>query len=903
MQTREYFRWAGDYLHRQKRIKLVKIKQHDIETSLLEGILTRGDRRVSPALYEAWQRGARLDGWKECFNAGAAGGRRSRDLGIDVDFYRTAQRPIDESAAVGPRQREEGPRVPGEGAGAQRDATARDGGRGQRRGRGQATDRLRRVNAVNDRTRAARRASGGPHAFSAPVFPSSCNRVTIWYSQAGGCSVSDRPTPSHLPDGEPTVDRASIGATVTPQHYTHAPDGTLRSGLETFVPAAESRYVFGDELARGGMGIVYRATDTVFGREVAVKVLQEKFGLMSAAARRFADEARITGQLQHPAIPPVHDLGVLPDGRPFLAMKLIKGDTLGAELDARPDPAHDRGRFVAAFEQVCQAVAYAHAHNVIHRDLKPANIMVGSFGEVQVMDWGLAKVLGARADETDADATTGGTEIRSLRDSDGQATQAGAILGTPAFMPPEQAVGAVSKIDARSDVFGLGAILAVVLTGKPPYSGVDAETTRVLAARGKVETCFARLDASGADPGLVALCKRCLSPEPEDRPANAEEVARAVAALRAESEERARLAELDRVRVEGEKAAAELKAVEQRKRRRVLAGAAVVIMIGLAAFAEVQRRNSNRLAVEEKQTREAKELAEARLGQITDTWYNQVIFVQNELDQQAVSPAFRLGLLRTARDRLGEVLRDQPRTANTDHMLHVVYRRLGDTYRETGDMAGAMANWAEADRIARTRFAEEPTDTHAWRDVADAEITLGDIRIDQGDNVAALALFQEAERRLDALIAASPKSRAETKLKRTGRRSAVGLERFCSVRANRPRAARRSSPASTSGGGSRRNDRPIPKRRSSSPGCCRPRPKRPVRPATTRPRRRSSWKRNSWPKDSYAAMRRTNGSRRTCSPSCSNWETWRSRASSPTRPANGSRGRSNCGWITLTARM
>ena len=101
--------------------------------------------------------------------------------------------------------------------------------------------------------------------------------------------------------------------------------------------------------------------------------------------------------MQHPAIPPVHDLGTLPDGRPFLAMKLIKGQTLDELLKARPDPSADRGRFVAVFEQVCQAVAYAHAHDVIHRDLKPANVMVGAFGEVQVMDWGLAKVLGAHA--------------------------------------------------------------------------------------------------------------------------------------------------------------------------------------------------------------------------------------------------------------------------------------------------------------------------------------------------------------------------------------------------------------------------------------------------------------------------------------------------------------------------
>ena len=122
-----------------------------------------------------------------------------------------------------------------------------------------------------------------------------------------------------------------------------------------------------------GVGVIYRATDTTLGREVVVKVLREEYGPESAAARRFSDEAPIAGQLQHPAIPPIHDLGALSDGRPFLAMKLIKGATLDHLLEARSDVSADRGRFVAVFEQVCQALAYAHSHNVIHRDLKPVS--------------------------------------------------------------------------------------------------------------------------------------------------------------------------------------------------------------------------------------------------------------------------------------------------------------------------------------------------------------------------------------------------------------------------------------------------------------------------------------------------------------------------------------------------
>jgi formylglycine-generating enzyme required for sulfatase activity len=424
---------------------------------------------------------------------------------------------------------------------------------------------------------------------------------------------TDDPTPNHHRSAAPHPATLS-GAEPAITHSGADPAGTTGSARDGTVaaipPASAARYALGEEIARGGMGAVYRATDTAFDREVAVKVLLDTYAPTSGTARRFHDEARITGQLQHPNIPAVHDLGTLPDGRPFLAMKLIKGQTLDDLLKARTGPADDRGRFIAAFEQVCQAVAYAHAHKVIHRDLKPGNVMVGAFGEVQVMDWGLAKVLGTReAEVTDPDETASPTAIQSIRETDSAFTQDGSVLGTPAYMPPEQAIGAIHKVNARSDVFGLGAILAVILTGKPPFVGSSVQTTRLKAAQGDVEECCARLDASGAEPELVALCKRCLSKRAEDRPANASEVATAVAALRAAADERARQAELEAVQLEGERQKAELQAIEQRKRRRVqvaLAGLVLVVAIGggIAAILVQQQREQDRLATE-RQTRAA----------------------------------------------------------------------------------------------------------------------------------------------------------------------------------------------------------------------------------------------------------------------------------------------------------
>jgi len=373
------------------------------------------------------------------------------------------------------------------------------------------------------------------------------------------------------------------------------------AALTVAVNTPKGRYDILEEIARGGMGVIYRAFDTILQREVAVKALQDGFDPSSGAGRRFIAEGRITGQLQHPGIPAVHDLGTLPDGKPFLAMKLIKGQTLDALLKDRTSGSPN---LVAVFEQICHAVGYAHAHGVIHRDLKPSNVMVGAFGEVQVMDWGLAKILGSNEREQSRDdpetTTAAVTQIASQRD-DSDATRAGSVLGTPSYMSPEQAIGAVDQVDARSDVFGLGAVLCCILTGSPPYASGDSESTRQLAARGRLDEARSRLRACGAEPGLVTLCERCLSPEKADRPAEAGAVASEVASLRAAADERARQSELERVRAEGQRARAEAESREQLKRRRVqLALAAAVCLLAIVggAFAWYSERQSDRRRAE-----------------------------------------------------------------------------------------------------------------------------------------------------------------------------------------------------------------------------------------------------------------------------------------------------------------
>jgi tetratricopeptide (TPR) repeat protein len=349
------------------------------------------------------------------------------------------------------------------------------------------------------------------------------------------------------------------------------PTGTTPAAVEVAPGLRVGRYEFEEEIARGGMGAVWRARDTDLGRALAVKLLLEKGRGRAELERRFRAEAQVTGQLQHPGIPPVHEVGILPDGRPFFAMKLIKGRTLADLLAERPSPADDRPRFLGIFSQVCQTLAYAHSRGVIHRDLKPSNVMVGAFGEVQVMDWGLAKVLGeapAAAAEP-ADTST----IATVRTGgEGPSSQDGAVLGTPAYMAPEQARGEIDRLDERCDVFGLGALLCVILTGAPPYGRGSRGEVLARAARGDLGDVLARLEASVADAELIDLALRCLAAERDARPRHAGEVAQAVAAYLDGVQERLREAERQR-------AAAEARAEGERRARRLLLGLAAAVLL------------------------------------------------------------------------------------------------------------------------------------------------------------------------------------------------------------------------------------------------------------------------------------------------------------------------------------
>ena len=310
--------------------------------------------------------------------------------------------------------------------------------------------------------------------------------------------------------------------------------------------ALAGRYQVIGELARGGVGVILKARDADLGRDVAMKVLRSDHMGNGELLQRFIEEAQIGGQLQHPGIVPVYELGLHADERPYFTMKLVKGRTLSALLSDRDDFRRERGRYLAIFHQVCQTLAYAHSRGVVHRDLKPANIMVGAFGEVQVVDWGFAKVLasGGVADERKARAAADLSVIATVRsEADGSASMVGSIMGTPAYMPPEQALGEVDNLDERSDAFSLGAILCEILTGEPPYTSRGGALL-VQAGKGELDDAFGRLDGCGADSDIVDLAKRCLSTQRTRRPRDAAAIAATVGDYLASIDARAREAEL-----------------------------------------------------------------------------------------------------------------------------------------------------------------------------------------------------------------------------------------------------------------------------------------------------------------------------------------------------------------------
>jgi eukaryotic-like serine/threonine-protein kinase len=275
------------------------------------------------------------------------------------------------------------------------------------------------------------------------------------------------------------------------------------------------------EIARGGQGVIRKMFDKTLKRYVALKVMDRTLDDHPDMRDRFLDEARITGQLDHPNIVPIYDLVESEDEVEFV-MKLVEGETLSNRLKRRPPNgggADELPRLLEIFLKVCDAVAFAHSRGVIHRDLKPSNIMIGEFGQVYVMDWGCAHIGGARRP----------SELDEARPQRSAVDEPGTVIGTSAYMAPEQALGQLDAIDEQTDVFGLGAVLYVILTGVSPYTGADDSEARTNARTAHVKPPAEAATGRTPPAELSAIAMRALARDKADR-------YRAVTALRDEVE-------------------------------------------------------------------------------------------------------------------------------------------------------------------------------------------------------------------------------------------------------------------------------------------------------------------------------------------------------------------------------
>jgi serine/threonine protein kinase len=507
-------------------------------------------------------------------------------------------------------------------------------------------------------------------------------------------------------------------------------------------PQQRSRYTLTRLHGEGGLGQVWVARDNDLERDVAFKQIKPERAARPEVWRRFLKEAKITGQLEHPNIVPVYELGHAPENQePFYTMRLVRGQTLREAIAdyhrhrkaGQPDPL-TRPKLLQAFVSVCQALNYAHTHGVIHRDLKPDNVILGRFGEVVVLDWGLAKVVG----QTEENVTHLAVDAEPQPD----ATQSGQALGTPAYMAPEQADGRIELIDRRTDIYGLGAILFEVLTGQPPHSG--SGTADVLRRIANGETPRARAVEPSVPHALEAVCARAMARSRDERYQNAAALADDVQRWLADEPVTA-YREPWRVRL-GRKL---------RRHKSIVLGAAVVLLsvsvvssvLAWRIYLEKTRAQAaEQVAVVEKTKAEAAEqvaLAQSHLA--IDALGEMVLDVQNELEDAPGAFPVRTDILNRAVKLLSR-LNDTPATSDRVIRRYMLgHMQLGDVLWCLSERGKAHEEYLLALDFAEKAYKQNPNSDKVKGNVCAMQTKVGESeQFEKRDFAAALKRFEFA---------------------------------------------------------------------------------------------------------------------------------------------------------------
>jgi len=464
-----------------------------------------------------------------------------------------------------------------------------------------------------------------------------------------------------------------------------APDGEA----DTFQPA-QQKYAIGAPIGKGGMGEVFLATDRDLRRQVAMKLLRKDVGGGRDQLLHFVAEAQATSQLEHPGIPPVHDIGTTGDGRPWFTMKLMRGRTfreilhdlrLGREEVEREYTLH---RLVSILERICEALHFAHERGVLHRDIKPDNVMLGDYGEVHLMDWGLAKV-GADSGEIDTARVESGLE-----------TQYGSLKGTLPYMSPEQMLGQTDLLDSRTDIYALGCLLYEMLTLHPAFDPTDAEMI-VKVQMGDFPDVAERNDDRSVPESLAAICRKAMAKEREERFGNASEMREALRAwLDGRAERERRHEEAEKLAAQGKDAAAKYERLKGE-----------VSEAEDAAEAETAKYKPWQPVSEKRPMIEARERVETLQTEIALAFAETTHLLQAALTQEADNATARAALADLWKHRLEDAERRGDK-ADAAHALEMVRRhddgQLGAFIE--GDGALALTSDPSGAEVHLSRYVE-----------------------------------------------------------------------------------------------------------------------------------------------------------------------------------------------------